>query len=284
MEEVVDVVKPEKDEYLPTIWGAAKLLLGYVFLTTIPYAVMAIFYAVRGLPDDPVLKSGISSIVGLFFLVLWIRRKHLLEIRDQFLTSTINAKYFPPVVLLIVGTNIVLSELDNLLKMVWPMSQFWASLLGELVGGRTGLWKSILTVVIIASVVEEILFRGIILRGLLKHYSVNKAIFASALMFAIFHMNPWQFMPALVLGLIMGWWYVKTSSLVMCVFIHSLNNSLGFITTHLLRVRIPGYNAAGTSHPLWFNALGVCLVAAGVYVLYSMFKGRLAAEQSFTSL
>ena len=59
-----------------------------------------------------------------------------------------------------------------------------------LVGGP--LWGALLAVVIVAPLTEELLFRGVILRGLLLHYSAPKAVIASSLMFGLVHLNPWQ--------------------------------------------------------------------------------------------
>lgn len=94
-------------------------------------------------------------------------------------------------------------------------------------------WSSFLTVVIFAPIFEELLCRGIILRGLLHHITPAKAIFWSALMFAVMHLNPWQALPAFMVGLLMGWIYWKTGSLLATIFIHFINNGFSFIITLL---------------------------------------------------
>lgn len=86
-----------------------------------------------------------------------------------------------------------------------------------------------LTVAIAAPLLEEIIFRGIILNGFLKRYSPTTAIIMSAVMFGIFHLNPWQFISAFLLGLVIGWLYWKTNSLIPGIVIHFINNSLAFI-------------------------------------------------------
>ncbi len=94
-------------------------------------------------------------------------------------------------------------------------------------------WSSFLTVVIFAPLFEEFLCRGIILRGLLQHISPLKAIVWSALMFAVMHLNPWQALPAFIVGLLMGWIYWKTGSLWATIFIHFVNNGFSFLITIL---------------------------------------------------
>lgn len=87
-----------------------------------------------------------------------------------------------------------------------------------------------ITVCILAPVFEEILFRGILLRGLLQH-QINPvlAIGVSSLLFGIAHLNPWQFMGAGMLGVAFGYVYYRTKSLWLCVFLHALNNTISFL-------------------------------------------------------
>ncbi|HPX05911.1 MAG TPA: CPBP family intramembrane metalloprotease, partial [Tenuifilaceae bacterium] len=88
---------------------------------------------------------------------------------------------------------------------------------------------SFITAVILAPVLEELLFRGIILKGFLKNYSPVKAIVVSGLLFGIFHLNPWQAIGASFVGVILGWVYYKTKSIIPCIIIHFVNNLLAFI-------------------------------------------------------
>ena len=87
-------------------------------------------------------------------------------------------------------------------------------------------WLGILSIAIFGPVLEELLFRGAITSALLKKYSPTKAIILSALVFGIFHINPAQIITATLIGLLLGWIYYKTASLIPCILIHILNNSL----------------------------------------------------------
>jgi membrane protease YdiL (CAAX protease family) len=91
--------------------------------------------------------------------------------------------------------------------------------------------SSLIMLVVFAPVLEEIFCRGIILRGLLNHYSPMKAIIWSAAFFGIIHMNPWQAIPAFLIGVLMGWIYWRTRSLWTTIFIHFINNGVAYIIT-----------------------------------------------------
>jgi len=88
------------------------------------------------------------------------------------------------------------------------------------------------------------------------------------LLFALFHLNPWQFPTAFFAGLLLGWAYFRTGSLVLCMAGHALNNGLSLLAPGLPFV-IRGFNStppAGTVdfQPWWLDLAGVALVLGSV--------------------
>jgi len=83
-------------------------------------------------------------------------------------------------------------------------------------------------VVVAAPVLEEVLFRGVVLQGLLRNERPWVAIGQSALLFGLFHFNPAQSLNAGLAGLLLGWLYYRTRSLWLCMAAHALNNLLAF--------------------------------------------------------
>ena len=97
------------------------------------------------------------------------------------------------------------------------------------------LWVALLSVSVFAPLFEEWLCRGLVLRGLLKHMNPTGAILTSAAFFAVLHMNPWQAIPAFILGILFGYVYYRTGSLKLTMLMHCVNN-----TFSVLLSRIPG--------------------------------------------
>ena len=81
---------------------------------------------------------------------------------------------------------------------------------------------------IAAPVLEEIFFRGILLKGLLRNYRPAVAIGQSALLFGLMHMSPAQSIATALMGALSGWLYYRTGSLRLCIGLHMLNNLLAF--------------------------------------------------------
>lgn len=85
---------------------------------------------------------------------------------------------------------------------------------------------------IIPPLVEEFIFRGIILSRFQK-YGNGFAIFASSIIFALFHGNVMQLIFAFICGLVLGFIAVKTKNILIPIIIHAINNSFS-VTIELL--------------------------------------------------
>ena len=89
---------------------------------------------------------------------------------------------------------------------------------------------------ILAPLAEEIVFRGAILRTLLGMVSKKNhwvAIMISAALFGAAHGNAAQFVNALLMGLLLGWMYYRTKSLVPGILMHWVNNTMAYILTNI---------------------------------------------------
>lgn len=83
----------------------------------------------------------------------------------------------------------------------------------------------IIYVALFAPLIEEIIFRGIIQKGLInKGVKPWKAILIASLVFGLVHGNPWQFVGAVLLGSVLGLVYYKTKSLLLSILLHAFNN------------------------------------------------------------
>ena len=88
----------------------------------------------------------------------------------------------------------------------------------------------IFSMTVMAALVEELLFRGAIQGHLLrKGMKPLHAILISSAIFGVIHLNPIQVAFAFAIGLIFGWLYYRTGSLVPGIIGHFLNNSIACI-------------------------------------------------------
>lgn len=82
------------------------------------------------------------------------------------------------------------------------------------------------SIAVLAPILEEVLFRGAIQGYLMRKYNPTVGIVVASAIFGLIHMNPIQIFYAFFLGLIFGWIYYRTRSLMPVVIGHVLNNSL----------------------------------------------------------
>lgn len=112
---------------------------------------------------------------------------------------------------------------------------------------------------VIAPIFEETLYRGILLKGLINKYSSKKAIFYSALIFGIAHLNIPQGINAFLLGLILGTVFYYTKSIYLCMIMHFANNLL---------VNFVYY----PSTEIWTTILFIVVPIIGVILMILCFK------------
>lgn len=149
--------------------------------------------------------------------------------------------------LVVVGTLAAAFASDAIGAAMPAMPAWLEKVMNDMVAGE--LWANFLCVSIMAPFFEEWLCRGMILRGLLYKSKVKPvwAIVISAAFFALIHLNPWQAIPAFILGCLFGYVYYKTGSLKLTMLMHFANNTMALIVG-----RIPSLEGADN----WMSVLG----------------------------
>ncbi len=128
------------------------------------------------------------------------------------------------------------------------------------------MFVSVFSLAIIPAVCEELLFRGLIFKGL-KSAGKAFSIIVSALMFCIFHMSVDQTAYPLLIGLLLAVIMYYENNILYCIALHLTNNLLSLITSYF-------------NLPLYFShwsyilmAVVLCIVFVSV-VLYFTFKNN----------
>lgn len=126
----------------------------------------------------------------------------------------------------------VVASLGTLIPSVWLQE-----LLPDLPDSMTGTFKMVMSndygyfvLCLLAPLVEEVVFRGAILRALLGCFDRHWiAILVSAAIFALIHLNPVQMPHAFLWGLFLGWMYYRTGSILPGVLAHWVNNTVAYV-------------------------------------------------------
>lgn len=83
--------------------------------------------------------------------------------------------------------------------------------------------------VVLAPIVEEVLFRGVLYQALRRTMSVSGAALLSSIVFALMHVlwgNAILFVPLVVMGLLLSLLFERCGSLVPGILVHACNNGI----------------------------------------------------------
>ena len=152
----------------------------------------------------------------------------------------------------------VMPELPN-----WVESEF-----DMILANRWGY----LTIGLLAPIAEEMVFRGAILKSLLNtRLSVSTAVMLSALLFALIHFNPVQMPHAFLVGLLLGWMYQRTGSILPSVAFHWVNNSVAYVLYNLYPnpdMKLVDLFSGSQTHVLMAVAFSLLILLPALYQLH----------------
>jgi len=99
------------------------------------------------------------------------------------------------------------------------------------------LFSSMLIIAALAAVSEELLFRSVLQKGLMRLFkNVHVAIIVTAFVFSAFHMDFFGFLPRFILGLMLGYMFWMTGSIFPSMLMHFVNNAT-IVMLHYLNTR-----------------------------------------------
>lgn len=210
---------------------------------------------------------SLLSLLGIFFV-------HKKIENFSYSASRINKKLKWHTILICIGVGIVAllglqyltGVFDDFLSLIkFPLdnsSTFEMNNFGQYV-------LAVVVLAIIPAIGEELIFRGVVFRGLNSRYSNLLAIVLSSIMFAFFHMSLQQIFYQFLLGMIMAWIVLKTDSLISSMIVHFTSNFL-VVTFEFIRIKT-GFSL-NISHAWWFYLLAVILAVITFGILFLIDK------------
>jgi len=239
--------------------GHALLLSAIFYTVGIAIAVpMVVYYKIANQQIDAMLVTLAGQVIG-WPLTLWMGVLIARTTgRASFPVKRFSPRLLPGLLLGGVGGALVLNYVVSLI----PMSPSVKTTFSNLGSGNPLVFFVAITVA--APIGEELFFRGWMLRGFLSNYSTRGAVLFMAVIFAAFHLNPWQAAAAFPLGVALGWLVLRTGSLAPGMIGHFIYNfSTCYLTGPILLLL--GQPLASIremkSPPLEAPAIGIVLCA-----------------------
>lgn len=219
---------PSKGEYRgrkfpgwTDLFATVGVFVFSVLLGSLLAAALMVFRGAEGLTPDITFIYYLVQMLPTIAFVVWLRHR---AGRGSGIHLGFRHINFPIIlwgVVLMVAANIVIE----------PLLEFFPTEAYEQVQTTVGVggW-AILSTVIAAPILEEILFRGLIFESCSERFGRGLAIFVSAILFGLVHVVPVQMVSGFVMGLILGYVYLRTRSLISVIVLHAINNAIAYVS------------------------------------------------------
>lgn len=172
----------------------------------------------------------LQTLVGIGALALplwWLLCSTRLQVKDM--RITIPAAWSPGFCLpIFLGLANAGNLLGGLLCRIFGVEQPGTLL----AGGGAELFLQFVSLCLVPAVTEELFFRGA-LQGLLRPSGSAAAIFGTALLFGLLHLDLAQGLTAFISAVFLGWLAERSGSILPGMLLHFVNNSLAFLTLYL---------------------------------------------------
>lgn len=123
---------------------------------------------------------------------------------------------------------------EEVKHLIEPIKKAMEQMLKEMVRSESlpELLFVVVVVAVVPAIIEEMLFRGFLQGSLQRRLSPIRAATAAAIMFGIFHLNPFAIVPLIALGFYFGYLRLRSKSIVLPMSAHFLNNTLAVLAVY----------------------------------------------------
>lgn len=229
---------------LTNVWEGIYPLIIYTFLLSFIVSVLQEYTALEQV--SAMLLQAVSKLSCIFPMLYFLHKaprgaaKTKNKVKDALL-----------IILLAVLFNIAFNNIISLTPL-----KAWSASYQEIeatIYSDSLIWQ-IVSVGILAPILEEIVFRGILFHNLRAAVGSWPAMIASGIIFGLMHYNLVQFVYAFLLGIFFAYLLEKTGELWTCILAHIAANLFSLFSTDLGIIR-------------WmFSEVTICLLT-GIFAL-----------------
>lgn len=203
--------------------------------------------------QDEVAVIRFASQAIMLLIVFVLKRKNKIVLNDKAKTN----------VIFVVGA--VFAGIG--LTFFSPISGVTQILTGNLgVQGAGNITVSFVIFVLFAPVVEELLYRGIMMNLLNPRFGVGKAIIISALLFTVAHFSSFMWIHTFVCGILCGYYYYRSGKIVVPIIIHFVNNLIWGCLLPMYMI-LKGYTSIERNISTEYNSLAELLAPFIISIL-----------------
>ena len=129
----------------------------------------------------------------------------------------------------------------------------------------------VVVVALVPAVAEELVFRGVVQRNLVRWFSPHVGVWLAAAIFSAIHMQFFGFVPRFLLGLVLGYLYLWSGNILVSMAAHFTQNAFQLLLLYLTQRGQFGWGFDADSNealPWWLVLPSGLLTAGLLYVLH----------------
>lgn len=234
--------------------------------------IQVIFFGIIGVVNQELLSAPWINYAGIaisFYLigfpVFYLMIKNLPQ-EEKRESKTLGVFEVIKICFMSYSLVYIVNLLTNLLMMliaVFKGSEVTNPLV-NVIEGSNWIW-SLIFAGILSPIIEEMMFRGVMLNKL-RRYGDKVAIITTAILFGLFHANFSQFFYAVALGMIFAYVTLKTGTIKYSIILHIVVNMMGGVI-------LPAVIGDG-SNLVAVGCVGLVLLAIVIVGLVLLIKNR----------
>lgn len=174
---------------------------------------------------DPLAGNTVTQTLLILLPSLLFLRWHRLPVRETLALTPVPPRYLLGGLALSMATVFLAHLILTIQSNSLPYSEEYARQMKLLIipPGRP-LWIVLIVIAVLPAICEEVLFRGLV-QGILKNrLSQNQLIVVIGILFGVFHLSLFRFLPTGTLGMVLAYLRIRTGSILPCMCLHMAHN------------------------------------------------------------
>ncbi len=219
-------VNLNKDKTLILLKGFGIVVISYSSFILCGYLFSSLFGSVNN--KNVQILFVYQYLCSMFLVIYFAKKIFMQELETSFNNSSFNSKLV--ISTIFVGVSFYFASMP--LSEIVPLDETELKNIISQIGQND--FGFILLALLIGPILEEYLFRGILLRSLLTKYSKIFSVVFTAFLFSLLHLTMGLPIVTFLFSIVAGWLFIKTRSIILCIILHSINNGLGQIHKHFV--------------------------------------------------
>ncbi|MDB5233396.1 MAG: hypothetical protein JWR44_389 [Hymenobacter sp.] len=146
-------------------------------------------------------------------------------------------------------------------------------------------WVGVVVIALVPAISEELVFRGVIQKNLVRWFSPHMGVWLGAALFSAIHFQFFGFVPRFVLGLVLGYLYLWSGNILVSMAAHFTQNAFQLFILYLTQHGRFGWGFDPDSNealPWWLVLPSALLTAGLLYFLHQRMTAPAAPTTMLT--